>query len=172
MKTTKPDKPLPTAPSPSSNDDIRSTLATIALEEQDFARRKVEEERALTQRNAAIRTNAFDALMTQLRTQIRDIVALGFDFTAIGKAQGFIPPKSPSNTPTGPPSSAGWFNLFRSRAIQAYLRAHPDLAARLKADSIKSVDYPTHIPPSDLESIDSQARASAEQRYPSTPSAS
>jgi hypothetical protein len=178
MKTNKPDKPTPATQSPSSSDDILTNLAALAQEEKDRDERKAQEEREFAQRRAAIRADAFDNLMADLRTRIQRIVALGFDFAAIGKAQGFLTGKStpktaaPSKSSSGPTSHTGWFNLFRSRSIQAYLRAHPDLAARLKADSIHSVDYPKHIPPPDLESIDSQARASAEQRCPSTPAAS
>ena len=166
MKPPKSEKiPEPTA-QVSSNDDILNTLA--ALEE---------EERAAVQRAAARRAAAFADLIADLNTRAAKMTSAGFEFAAIGKAMGFLPAKGgtatpPTNKPSGPTTHIGWFNLFRSRSIQTYLRTHSDLAARFKADSIKSSDYPNHIPPTDLEAIDLEARASAEQRCPSIPSAS
>ncbi len=185
MKTPKSEKPSPTLPPESNSEDIRSQLAALDAEENALTQRTIEEERAFNQRKAeqtrefaqrkaAQRAAAFDKLMADLRTQIRGIVAMGFELAAIGKAQGFTVAKSrptltSPNKPSGPTTHTGWFNLFRSRAIQAYLRSHPDLAAQLKADAVQSVDYATHIPDSDLAAIDSAARASAEQRCPSIP---
>ncbi len=166
MKPTKSDKPTDTQPSPSTVDDALSNLAAIT-----------EEERALSERKEAARRAVFDKITADGKTLISTLTAAGFALPVIAKAWGFAPiktspPSSPTPKPSGPTSHQGWFNLFRSRAIQDYLRAHPTLAARLKAESIKSVDYPHHIPPPDLESIDAQAHLSAAQRCPSTPSVS
>lgn len=164
MKSPKSDTPLSTQRSPATGDDALSSLAAIAQEERAFAEHK-----------EAVRRAAFEKLTGDAKAIVLQLTTAGFDITAIGKALGFSPTKSSPSTTTkhsGPTTPTAWFNLFRSRAIQTYLTTHPDLAARLKTDSIKSVDYPLHIPQADLESIDSQARSSADQRCPSTPSAS
>lgn len=165
MKPTKSDKPLDAQQSPNTSDEVRSNLAAMAREERAFAERK-----------ESIRRAFYDKLTSDIKALALELTSAGFEMSAIGKTTGIWPARStataPANKPSGPTTHTGWFNLFRSRGIQTYLRTHPDLAARLKTESIKSTDYPNHIPPTDLESIDSEARTSAQQRCPSIPSAS
>ena len=166
MKINKSDNRSEPRLSPPSDGDVLTNLAALAEEERAFAKRK-----------AAVRAAAYDDLIADLKARVLKMTDAGFNFASIGKSVGFSAAKSgttttPISKPSGPTTHTGWFNLFRSRSIQTYLRTHPELATRFKTDSVKSVDYPNHIPPTDLESIDSEARASAEQRCPSIPSAS
>ena len=63
-------------------------------------------------------------------------------------------------------TNQGWFQLFRSRALQTYLKAHPDLVTSLKASSVPPAEYSSHIPPSDLRAIDNGAQSKADTRCP------
>ena len=94
----------------------------------------------------------------------------------IGKALG-LPVKPPSASDSlrkgsGSTTNQGWFHLFRSRGLQAYVKSYPDLAASLKHKAVPSTDYPSYIPAEDLKHIDAGAQLKADVRCPVASAAS
>ena len=66
----------------------------------------------------------------------------------------------------GPTTRAAWVQVFLGRAVQTYLKAHPDLASSLKAQGIKPAQFRDHIPPADFAALKVQARHKADAKGP------
>jgi len=148
------------AVSQSSSDDLAALLASIA-----------EQERAIAQRRADAEKAFYNDAISRARVLISSLAARGHQLSQIAKALGLHSkppsPSDPSRKGSGPNTNQGWFQLFRSRGIQAYVKAHPGLAASLKQNAIPSADYSSHIPTEDLKNIDTEAQSKADIRCPS-----
>jgi hypothetical protein len=138
---------------------IEADLAALAQEEQNLHRRR--EERRQQYWNVAI--------ASATRT-IDQLASFGFDRSDIAKALG-LASGGKAATPkkgTGPKTHAGWHALFLATGVRSYLKAHQDLAAKLKADQVSSDQYSSHIPPEDLKVIEDAARKRADAKCPAS----
>lgn len=166
-----------TAPAPSSLAETTPVTAPLPLPPDYAARRLALEQQkaALQAEETRLRKVFFDDHVSQAKGMIKALLADGHDLASIGKALGFthrLPrPASaqPSTSSKGPTSNAGWFASFRSRAIQAYLRQHPDVAQTLKSRGMPPSQYATDIPSADLAVIDADAQRKADAKCPRDP---
>lgn len=145
--------PPTTPPTPS---DLSAMLAAIQ-----------EQEAALAAQKARLRKAIWDDSITKLRGLVQVLSAQGYDLPQIGKALGLTPRPSPSSSKAkGPSTNAGWFQLFRSSAIQHYLKSHPELAQSLKASKVPLSESASHLPPADLAVIDAACQSKADGKCP------
>jgi hypothetical protein len=158
---------IPTDPSldpvsPPSADNLSALLAALD-----------EEARGISERRARIEKAFFDERITAAKTILAILVARGHELSHIAKALGFQSKRASisSSKPSGPTNNHGWFQLFRSRAVQTWLKAHPELLASLKTRSVPLSEYSSHIPTDDLKTITMEAQSKADTRCPSAPSA-
>jgi len=158
----KPDSRKSTEVSSGATTDLAAQYA--ALKQQEFA---------LAEQKAQVRKAIWDDSVTKLRSIVQNLTADGYDPAQIGKALGFHARSAPagesSRKGTGPSTNAGWFQIFRSRALQVYLKSHPDLAQSLKDRHIRSSEYSAHVPPEDLQKIDAAAQSKANAKCPVAP---
>jgi hypothetical protein len=134
-----------------------------------------EEARGISERRARIEKAFFDERITAAKTIVAILVARGHELSHITKALGFQSKLAcasiSSSKPSGPTTNHGWFQLFRSRAVQTWLKAHPELLASLKTRSVPPSEYSSHIPADDLKTITMEAQSKADTRCPSVPAA-
>ena len=160
------ERPVPEAATPqSSSDDLTALLASLEEQERATAQRRAEAEKAL-----------YDDGIARAKVIIASLAARGHQLSQIAKALGLATkPSSTSGSSckaSGPNTNQGWFQLFRSRGLQVYLRAHPDLATSLKENAFPSAEYASHIPAEDLKHIDAEAHSKADRRCPAASAAS
>lgn len=140
-------------------DDLSNLLASIEAEEQALALRKAKAESAL-----------WDDVIAKVKPLVQVLTARGYDAPKIAKAVGLqsrlVPASDGARKGTGPTSNAGWFQLFRSRAIQVYVKTHPELAASLKAQKIRPSQQAAHIPAEDLKRIEFASQSKADAKCP------
>lgn len=167
----KPDRkssePRPATPDPaaaSAASDLPALLASLEAEEKALANRKAQLEAAF-----------LDDSLGKMKALLQSLAARGHDLSRIAKSLGLhVRPATSSDSArkgTGPSSNSGWFQVFRSRAIQVYLRRNPEVLASLKSQQITSSDYPAHLPAAALKAIDAEAQAKADAKCPKVPTA-
>ena len=134
-----------------------------------------EQEAALAAQKAQLRKAIWEDSITKLHGLVQTLSAHGYDLPQIGKALGFTPrpsrPLASSSAVKGPSTNAGWFQLFRSRSIQQYLKSHPELAHRLKASQVPFSACAAHLPVADLAAIDAACQSKADAKCPPVPAA-
>ena len=163
----KPDRkssePRPATPDPaavsSPASDLPALLASLEAEEKALANRKAQLEAAF-----------LDDSLGKMKALLQSLAARGHDLSKIAKSLGLHARPAASSDPTrkgtGPSSNSGWFQVFRSRAIQVYLKHHPDVLASLQSQNIPSSEYADHLPVDDLKAIDLEAQSKADAKCP------
>jgi hypothetical protein len=163
--------PTTTAPEEPVSNDIAVQLQALAEQEREADRIAAERKRALDLQRQQLRKGCFDQTVGVIKTHVAQLTSIGFDLAQIAKAVGFSAVTRKPKQGTGPTTHEGWFRLFRTRAIQTYVKSHPDLAASLEEQHVAPADFPQHIPAADLEAIDAAAHAKATAKCPPTPAA-
>lgn len=168
-----------TTPSPSKDSGARAAAvpppapvgAATDLEAELLA--LAQEEESLQQRKTQKRQTYWEVTIANVTRSIEQLTAHGFDRAAIGKTLGFASNGKPTGAPkkgTGPTTHDGWYALFVTTGLRSYLKAHPDLATKLKSSKVAPSDYGSHLPESDYTTIKTTARQKAESKCPaSTP---
>lgn len=155
-------EPRPAAASPhraSTPEPIPDYEAQLASIEQ---RRKV-----LADEEAALRRALWESETAAAKQIVQRLIAAGNDPAQIAKALGLAAlsgSRAAARAKTGPQSPEGWYRNFRARGIQSYIHAHPDLAAKLKAQNTPASDYAAHIQPEALQEIEREAQAKADAK--------
>ena len=152
----------PPAPPSAPTTDLEAELLALAQEEESLQQRKTQK-----------RQTYWEVTIATVTRSIEQLTAHGFDRGAIAKALGFVPNTKSTSAPkkgTGPTTHDGWYALFVTTGLRSYLKAHPDLATKLKSSKVAPSDYGSHLPESDFTAIKTTARQKAESKCPaSTP---
>ncbi len=151
--------------------DIAAQLHALAEQEREAERIAAERKRTLDLQRQQLRKTCFDATIATIKSHVAQLTAIGYDLSQIAKAVGVSSGTRKPKQGTGPQTHDGWFRLYRTRAVQTYLKAHPDLTASLEAQHIPPADYGQHIPAADLAAIDADATAKATAKCAPSPAA-
>jgi len=161
MKPTgKPGDIKPPAETATPLSDLKAQLDQVA-----------EQERVVALQKRKVLGSYYEVQIGQMRAVIRELVDAGYKPAQIAKALGLgAQPRAASASPSsaavrpGPTTHAAWLQLFLGRAVQTYLKEHPDLAASLKAQGIKPAQFRDHIPRTDMAALEAQARQKADAK--------
>ena len=153
----KPETRRPAEAPPVIDGDLATQLAAIEAQK-----------RALEAQEAHVRKAMWDDGIGRIRAAVQQLVVGGHELPQIAKALGFHlrPAAATEAKSKGPTTNAGWFQTFRTRAIQLYVKQHPELAASLKSQGVDRASYATHLPAADRSAIDTQAHAKADAKCP------
>jgi len=158
--TAKPGDTKPPAETATPLSDLKAQLDQVA-----------EQERVVALQKKKVIESYYEGQITQIRPVIRELVDAGYKPAQIAKALGLgTQPRAASGsgataaTKPGPTTHAAWLQLFLGRAVQTYLKEHPDLAASLKAQGIKPAQFRDHIPRTDMAALEAQARQKADAK--------
>jgi hypothetical protein len=152
----------PPAPPSAPTTDLEAELLALAQEEEALRKRKTEK-----------RQSYWDVTIATVTRSIEQLTAHGFDRGAVARALGFVPNAKSTSAPkkgTGPSTHDGWYALFVTTGVRSYLKAHPDLATKLKSSKVAPAEYGSHLPEPAFTAIKTTARQKAESKCPaSTP---